>query len=66
MDAREAARVLRKGGKLVIADVRQTRVYARVLETCGLTITDRRSLGPRFWYAFGPRAATRLVTAVKP
>ncbi len=63
---REAARVLKKGGKLVIADVRYTRVYASELEACGLKITDRRSLGVRFWYAFGPWAATRLVAAIKP
>ena len=63
---REAARVLKKGGKLVIADIRHTRVYARELEACGLTITDRRSLGVRFWYAFGPWGATRLVAACKP
>jgi hypothetical protein len=30
-----------------------------------LKITDCRSLGVRFWYAFGPWAATRLVAAIK-
>jgi hypothetical protein len=50
----------------VIADIRHTRVYARELEACGLTITDRRSLGVRFWYAFGPWGTTRLVAASKP
>ena len=63
---REAARVLRKGGKLVIADIRHSRKYASELETCGLTITDRRSLGVRFWYGAGPWAATRVVAAIKP
>ena len=63
---REAARVLKRGGKLVIADVRHTRTYASELEACGLQITERRSLGVRFWYAAGPWAATRLVAAVKP
>jgi ubiquinone/menaquinone biosynthesis C-methylase UbiE len=38
---RQAARVLKKGGKLVIADIRHTRAYASVLEACGLKITDR-------------------------
>jgi len=63
---REAARVLKNGGKIVIADIRHTRVYARELAACGLSITDRRSLGPRFWYGGGPWAATRLVAAIKP
>ena len=63
---REAARVLKKGGRLMIADIRHTSDYARELEACGLTITAQRSLGMRFWYAFGPWAATRLVAARKP
>jgi arsenite methyltransferase len=62
---REAARVLKRGGRLMIADIRHTREYARVLEASGLTITARRSLGIRFWYSFGPWAATRLVVATK-
>jgi SAM-dependent methyltransferase len=65
MALREAARVLKEGGKLAIADIRHTGAYASELEACGLTITDRRSLGPRFWYAVGPWAATRLVAAIK-
>ena len=63
---REAARVLKKGGKLAIADIRHTRAYAGELEACGLKITERRSLGVRFWYGAGPWAATRLVAAIKP
>lgn len=63
---REAARVLKKSGKLVIADIRHTRNYAKELEACGLHITDRRSLGIRCWYAAGPWAATHLVAAIKP
>jgi SAM-dependent methyltransferase len=63
---REAARVLKKGGKLAIADIRYTRAYASELKACGLEITERRSLGARFWYAAGPWAATRLVAASKP
>jgi SAM-dependent methyltransferase len=62
----EAARVLKRGGKLAIADIRYTRAYASELEARGLKITERRSLGARFWYAAGPWAATRLVAAVKP
>jgi len=62
---REAARVLKKGGKLAIADIRYTSVYARELEAYGLKITERRSLGARFWYG-NPIASTRLVAAIKP
>ena len=59
-------RILKQGGKLMIADIRHTGAYARELERCGLKITDRRSLGVRFWYAAGPWAATRLVAVIKP
>jgi arsenite methyltransferase len=62
----EAARVLKKGGKMAIADIRYTRAYAQELEARGLKITDCRSLGPRFWYGAGPWVATRLVAAIKP
>ena len=63
---REAARMLKQGGKLAIADIRYTRAYAGELEACGLKITERRSLGVHFWYAASPWAATRLVAAIKP
>lgn len=63
---REAARVLKRGGRLVIADIRHSGAYAAELEACGLKVTEHRSLGMRFWYAFGPWAATRVVAALKP
>src|SRR5262245_52558989 len=47
---REAARVLKKNGKLAIADIRYTRAYASELEACGLKITERRSPGDALWY----------------
>ena len=60
----EAWRVLKPGGRLVIADIRQTARYARTLDALGAT-TTRRRLGWRFWYG-NPFAATSLVTASKP
>ena len=62
----EAARVLKKGGKLAIADIRYIKAYRKELEGCGLKITDHRSLGFRFWYGAGPWVATRLIAATKP
>ena len=58
----EAARVLRPGGRLVIADIRHAPAYARRLTELGLTV-EERPLGWRFWFG-GPWMATRLVRAV--
>jgi ubiquinone/menaquinone biosynthesis C-methylase UbiE len=58
----EAARVLRPGGRLVIADFRHARAYAEQLETLGLTDLKVRDLGWRFWYG-GPWGRTSAVTA---
>jgi ubiquinone/menaquinone biosynthesis C-methylase UbiE len=61
----EAVRVLRPGGRLLIADIRGTRQHQAQLAKTGMSDVTRRRLGWRFWWG-GPWAATRLVTARKP
>ena len=56
----EAVRVLRPGGRLMIADVRATRQYPAQLARLGMKDVTRRRLG---WQFLG---LTRLVTATKP
>ena len=61
----EAWRVLKPGGRLVIADIRATARYADTLRGLGAAGVARRGLGWRFWYG-NPFASTSLVTASKP
>lgn len=61
---RECARVLRRGGTLLLADFRFTAAYAAVLREAGLRDVQVRSLGAGFWYG-GPWAATHVVSAKK-
>ena len=55
----EAVRVLRPGGRLVIADVRATRQHQEQLAKLGMNEVARRRLGWRYW-------PTCLVTGTKP
>lgn len=61
----EAARVLKPGGRLVVADFRHALAYSKVLEGQGWPRGEVRGLGWRFWYG-GPWAGTTLLTMVKP
>jgi SAM-dependent methyltransferase len=61
----EAVRVLRPGGRLLIADIRATRQHQAHLAEIGMSDVSRRGLGWRCWWG-GPWAATRLVNATKP
>jgi SAM-dependent methyltransferase len=60
----EATRVLRPGGRLVLADIWATGRHVRQLRQLGWTDARRRGLGWRMWW--GPGMGTHLITATKP
>jgi arsenite methyltransferase len=60
----EATRVLRPGGRLVLADIWATGRHVRQLRELGWIDARRRGLGWRMWW--GPGMGTHLVTATKP
>jgi SAM-dependent methyltransferase len=61
----EAVRVLHPGGRVVIADIGFTRLYAARLRQCGMANVKRRDLGWRAWWGL-PLIRTHAVTATKP
>jgi SAM-dependent methyltransferase len=61
----EALRVLRQGGRLLLADAMHTDAYAATLRRCGAQEVAVRALGWRVWYG-GPWFALSMVTARKP
>jgi ubiquinone/menaquinone biosynthesis C-methylase UbiE len=60
----EGFRVLKPGGRLVVADIRATSTYADTLRGIGAADVKLRRLGWRFWWG-NPIAATTLLTASK-
>lgn len=60
----EAVRVLRPGGRIIIADIGLTPLYARHMREIEMQNVRQHTLGWRFWY--GPGVGARLVTATKP
>ncbi len=60
----EGFRVLKPGGRMVVADIRATATYEDALRTSGASKIERRRLGWRFWWG-NPLAATTLLTASK-
>jgi arsenite methyltransferase len=61
----EAIRVLRPGGRLVVADILHAAKYAEHLSDLRIADVAVRSLGWRFWYG-GPWLAARVVSARRP
>ena len=61
----EGFRVLKSGGRMVIVDIRATRLYERALRELGAANVERHLLGWRMWWG-NPFASTNIVSASKP
>lgn len=61
----EMVRVVKPGGRLAIADINNTKDYAKRLADLGMEQVETRSMGWEAWYG-GPWRPTILVTARKP
>jgi SAM-dependent methyltransferase len=61
----EALRVLRPGGRLLVADIKHARRYEARLRALGAIDVARRGLGWRMWWG-NPFVPTTLVSARKP
>lgn len=62
---REAVRVLKPGGTMLIVDVFKTREYVRTLRTMGIIPVRNVSASWRMWWT-GPWMPTRLITVTMP
>ena len=60
----EAIRVLRPGGRILIADIFASKAYESRLRARGVANVSRRNLGWRMWWG-GPWMPTHLVTGTK-
>ena len=58
----EALRVLRPGGRMVIADIRATAEYSERLRAGGMTDVRVANAGPNYWFS-GPWQGVKVVTA---
>lgn len=60
----EGFRVLKPGGRIVIADIRATAIYEKALRELGASNVEHRRLGWRFWWG-NPLYGTTLLSAAK-